>query len=124
ASDLKRGDYITQEWLAFIRGLSTDLSPETMAQIDEHLNLSMSANRLIKSEWYQLGIKAGYKAIRPFMEEHLALVGRRWLIEGVYQELHDSKDKEDLVWAKDVFERVKGNYHFVARSTVEEILYN
>ncbi|MFT5780357.1 MAG: leukotriene-A4 hydrolase, partial [Crocinitomicaceae bacterium] len=36
ASDLKRGDYITQEWLAFIRGLSTDLSPETMAQIDEH----------------------------------------------------------------------------------------
>ncbi len=123
-TSMSRGDYVTQEWLAFIRALSTDLAPSDMAMIDDKLDFSRSANAVIKSEWYQLAIKTGYKDARPHMKKHLKLVGRRWLIGGIYQTLRDSKDKSDLPWAKSVFEEAKENYHFVSKSSVQEILYD
>lgn len=123
-ANMKRDDYTTQEWQAFIRGLSDDISPETMADIDEHLMFSMSANSAIKSEWFQLGVRVGNKQIRPYMEEHLTKIGRRWFIEGIYQTLNDSEDKDDSDWAKGVFSKAKDNYHYVSKSTIEEILYN
>ena len=121
-ANLQRSDFITQEWVAFIRGLSNDISPETMAELDEKLAFSQNANRVIKLEWFQLAVRAGYKASRPHMREHLTKVGRRWLIEGIYRELANSDDKSDLEFAKSVFDRAKENYHFVSRSTVAEIL--
>ncbi|MDG1332807.1 MAG: M1 family metallopeptidase [Crocinitomicaceae bacterium] len=121
-ANLERSDFITQEWVAFIRGLSDDISPETMAELDEKLAFSQSANRVIKLEWYQLAVRVGYKSARPYMKEHLTKVGRRWLIEGIYRALAESEDKSDLAFAKEVFEQAKGNYHFVSRSTVAEIL--
>lgn len=121
-ANLKRGDFITQEWVAFIRGLSDDISPETMAELDEKLAFSQSANRVIKLEWFRLAVRTGYKAARPHMREHLTKVGRRWLIEGIYRELAESDDTSDLEFAKEVFDHAKNNYHFVSRSTIEEIL--
>lgn len=121
-ANLKRNDFITQEWVAFIRGLSNDISPETMAELDEKLAFSQSANRVIKLEWYQLAVRVGYKAARPHMKEHLMKVGRRWLIEGIYRELAESDDKSDIAFAREVFKEAKENYHFVSRSTVAEIL--
>ena len=122
--DLKRSDFITQEWQAFIRGLSTDISIETMIKIDEKLHFSDQANRQLKVEWYQLAVRVGNKSVRPEMKEHLVLVGRRWYIERIYQALKDSDDPDDLVWAKQVYDEAKNNYHFVSKSTIEEILYN
>jgi hypothetical protein len=122
--DLKRSDFITQEWQAFIRALSMDLSPDMMMKIDEKLHFSDQANRQLKVEWYQLAVRIGNKSIRPEMKEHLVLVGRRWYIERIYQALKDSEDPEDLAWAKEVYSEAKNNYHFVSKSTVEEILFN
>ncbi|MFK7784316.1 MAG: M1 family metallopeptidase [Crocinitomicaceae bacterium] len=121
-ANLKRGDFITQEWVAFIRGLSDDISPETMAELDEKLEFSENANRVIKLEWFQLAVRTGYTAARPHMKEHLVKVGRRWLIEGIYKTLAKSDDPSDVDFAKDVFDEAKDNYHFVSRSTVEGIL--
>lgn len=121
-ANLERKDFITQEWLAFIRGLSDDITSKTMRELDKKLAFSQSANSVIKSEWYQLAIRVGYKDARPYMKQHLIKIGRRWLVEGIYGELAESKDPSDLVWAKAVFEEAKGNYHFVTRSTVAEIL--
>ena len=39
-ANLERSDFITQEWVAFIRGLSDDISPETMAELDAKLAFS------------------------------------------------------------------------------------
>lgn len=121
---MKRGDFITQEWLAFIRALSPSISSNKLAMIDKQLDFSKSANAVIKSEWFQLTIKAGYTENRPEIEKHLTLVGRRWLIQGIYQELRESARKDDLEWAKGIFEKVQGNYHFISRSTVKDILYS
>lgn len=121
-ANVKRSDFITHEWLAFIRGLSDDIDPKTMRELDKKLAFSKSANSVIKSEWYQLAIRVGYKDVRPDMKAHLVKIGRRWLIEGIYNELANSKDKSNLKWAKEVFTVAKDNYHFVSRSTVAEIL--
>lgn len=121
-ANLERKDFITQEWLAFIRGLSDDISPKTMRELDKKLEFSKNANSAIKSEWFQLAIRVGYKDARPYMKAHLIKIGRRWLVEGIYHELAKSKDPSNLAWAKTVFSEAKENYHFVTRSTVAEIL--
>jgi len=123
-ANLDRSDFITQEWVAFIRGLSDTISPQTMAQLDKKLAFSQSANRVIKLEWFQLAVRTGYKSARPYMKEHLVKVGRRWLVEGIYKTLMESDDPSDQEFAMSVFEEAKGNYHFVTRSTVQEILEN
>ncbi len=122
--DVERGDYITQEWMTFIRSLSNSTSPEQMKKIDEQLKFSSEANPAIKSAWFQLAIQTGYQDIRPEMQAYLNLVGRRWYIEGIYQELRDSKHQGDLVWAKEVFAGAQKNYHFVSKSTIEDVLYS
>ena len=120
---MKRDDHTTQEWQAFIRGLSTDLKPSDLKKIDDQLHFSSESNAALKSEWFQLAIKVGYTEIRPDMEAHLTKIGRRWFIEGIYQALKDSKNPDDLAWAKTVFAKAKNNYHFVSKSTIQEILY-
>lgn len=119
----KRNDLTTQEWQAFIRNIADTVSPENLQLIDKHLDFKGSGNRAIMSEWFQLCVKAGNKEVRPEMRAHLNLIGRRWLIEGIYQSLKDSSDPEDLEWAKSVFEEAQKNYHYVSKITIEEILY-
>lgn len=121
-ANLKRGDFITQEWVAFIRGLADDVDPTSMRELDEQLSFSESANSVIKLEWFQLAVRTGYKEARPHMKAHLMKVGRRWLVEGVYKALANSDDPSDLAWAKEVFAEAKNNYHFVTRSTIADIL--
>ena len=78
----------------------------------------------MKSAWFQLAVQTGYQDVRPEMAAYLNKVGRRWYIEGIYQELKDSKHEGDLVWAKEVFADAQKNYHFVSKSTIQEVLYN
>lgn len=120
----KRSDYITQEWITFIRSLDKELSLETMKKLDDQFKFSTESNPAIKSSWFQLAVTSGYSEARPEMAEYLKLVGRRWYIESIYQALHDSKNPDDLVWAKQVFEEAKQHYHFVSKTTIQEVLYN
>lgn len=120
---VKRTDLTTQEWQAFIRNIADTVAPSKLQLIDEYLDFKGSGNRAIMSEWFQLNVKVGNKEVRPEMRSHLNLIGRRWLIEGIYQSLKDSRDTEDLEWAKNVFEEARNNYHHVSKITIEEILY-
>jgi leukotriene-A4 hydrolase len=117
---VERKDYITQEWLAFIRRLPRSISPKKMAVIDNILHFKKCGNAELMAEWYVLGIQVGYTDIRPDMSKFLIKVGRRKFLKPIYTEL--AKTKENKNWAKAVFKEAKGNYHFVSRNTIEEIL--
>ena len=117
----EREDFTTQEWLAFIRGLSDEVDPKLLSEIDRHLAFSTEANGGIKSEWFQLAVRNGYKSVRPHMKAHLKRIGRRWFIEGIYQSLMNS-DESDQAWANATYAEAKNNYHFVSRTTIEDIL--
>lgn len=118
----KRSDFITQEWLTFIRSLKHDTDLKTMAMLDQKFELSTNANPAIKSDWFKLCVRSGYTKVRPQMKAYLCKVGRRWFIESVYQCLVDSDKEGDYAFAQEVFEEAKHNYHFVSRSTIEEVL--
>ncbi len=120
--NIKRADRVTQEWQAFIRKLSPELSTEVLNEIDSNLMLSAEANPAIKSDWFILNINAGNKIIRPFMEAYLIKIGRRWYIESIYQALVDSGLKGDKEFALATFEKAKNGYHFVSKSTIEGVL--
>ncbi|PWL29407.1 MAG: aminopeptidase [Fluviicola sp. XM-24bin1] len=120
----KRGDFITQEWLTFIRSLKHDTDLKTMAMLDQKFEFSTKANPAIKSDWFKLCVRAGYTPARPQIKAYLCKIGRRWFIESVYQCLVDSQKDGDYEFALEVFEAAKDNYHFVSRSTIEEVLKN
>ena len=125
ANDLNgasRNDYITQEWLTFIRTLDENISNELMAQLDEQFQFSTDANAIIKSDWFKLSAKSQYRAKQEEMEKYLIKIGRRWLIEGIYELLMTTGEKEDQDFARQAFEKAKNGYHFVSRSTIDEIL--
>lgn len=118
---ITRDKFITQEWVEFIRHLPSKISPKSLEKLDEKLDFKGCGNAEIMTEWYLVGIKNGYKSIRPEIKQFLYKIGRRKYIAPIYESL--SKNKEDLIWAKKVFLRAKNSYHFITYSTVEEILY-
>lgn len=120
---MKRTDHITQEWQTFIRNLNKDLDSDQMKLIDNKLEFSKNGNPAIQSDWFLLSVRSGYTDNRQEMEQYLIKIGRRWFIESIYQALYDSDNPDDREWAKMVFDKAKNGYHFVSRSTIEEILY-
>ncbi|MFT6982408.1 MAG: aminopeptidase N [Crocinitomicaceae bacterium] len=119
----KRGDFTSQEWQTFIRGLDQSIPNEMMNKIDAQFKFSTEGNPALKSDWFYLAIKSGNKKLRPEAAAYLNKIGRRWYIESIYQACKDSEDPDDLAWGKSVFEEAQKNYHFVSKSTIQEILY-
>jgi len=118
---LERNKYITQEWQAFIRELPDDIDPKLMKKLDAELNFRDWGNSEIMCEWYVLGIKAGYTELRPSIEKFLNKVGRRKYLMPIYTALAERPG--DLQWAQKVFEKAKAHYHYVSKSSVEQLLY-
>lgn len=117
-----RGDFITQEWQAFIRALTPEVSVEVLKSLDAQFEFAKNGNPAIQSDWFQLAVKTGYKDVRPEMKSYLCKIGRRWYIESIYQCLMDSKDVSDHQFAKDVFKAAAPGYHFVSKSTIADIV--
>ena len=117
----KLDQFLTQEWLVFIRSLSDTIHIDKLKNMDDVLNFKACGNSEIMTEWYVLGLKNNYQDIKPDLEAFLMKVGRRKYLEPIYNQL--AKNTEDLSWAKRVFKNAKNNYHFVSNKTIEEILY-
>ncbi|MBL4862583.1 MAG: aminopeptidase [Crocinitomicaceae bacterium] len=60
-SNVKRSDYITQQWQAFIRALDDTLSIDKMKRIDDQLQFASESNPALKSDWFFKAVKTGYK---------------------------------------------------------------
>lgn len=116
-----RDQLITQEWLAFIRALPDTLPVKSYQKLDAKLNFKSCGNSEIMFEWYMKNIKANNRVVFPSMKRFLLKVGRRKFVEPLFEELVKTPDNK--VWALEVYNEMKDNYHFVTRSTVESILF-
>jgi aminopeptidase N len=119
---LKKDKFITQEWLTFIRKLPINLAVNQMEEIDKKLNFKNSRNAEIMTEWFVLAIQTGYKDIRPEMSRFLQKVGRRKFLLPIYKNLAKSKDKSNLVFAKEVYTKARPYYHSVSKKTMDDLL--
>jgi len=117
---LTRDKYTPQEWQAFIRQLPDHMDPARLTLLDSKLSFKSWGNAEVATEWYVLGIKSGYKAIRPHMKTFLMRTGRRKFILPIYTALKGSKD--DLAWGREIYAEARSNYHPVAVMSVDELL--
>ncbi|MCE3296490.1 MAG: Leukotriene-A(4) hydrolase [Crocinitomicaceae bacterium] len=117
---LTRDKYITQEWLAFIRKLPRDISIDKLKKLDEKLNFKNCGNAEIMTEWYVLGIQAGYTELRPNISAFLNKVGRRKFLLPIYKTL--AKDAENLKFARQVYKQARPYYHSVSQKTMDDLL--
>lgn len=118
---ITREKFITQEWMAFIRRLPTDISVDKLRKLDEKLGFKNCGNTEIMTEWYILAIKAGYTDVRPDMAAFLQKIGRRKYLMPLYKNLA-AKDQESKEWAKSVYKKARPYYHAVSFKTIDEIL--
>lgn len=121
-ADKLRGDYTTQEWLTFIRTLKAEVPHKQLKKLNNQFNFSSKANSIVKSDWFKLCARAEFRDVQSDMQKFLVKIGRRWLVEGVYQALMNTKNKKDAQFAKETFEKASPSYHFVTRTTIKEIV--
>jgi hypothetical protein len=119
-TQLKRSDFIAQEWQEFIRQLPEKCDVKQMRKLDKEMNFKGWGNAEIMYEWYLLGIHSGYTEIRPEMERFLCKVGRRKYLQPIYAEL--VKDSTNKVWAEKVYRKAEKGYHPVSKQTIEKLL--
>ena len=117
---ITRDKYITQEWMAFIRRLPKDISVDKLKLLDEKLDFKNCGNAEIMTEWYVLGIEAGYDELRPNIKVFLKKIGRRKFLLPIYKTL--AKEPENLKFAREVYKEARPYYHSVSQKTMDDLL--
>ena len=110
----------TNELLYFISHLQDSLGAEKMTLLDKEFNFTNSGNAEVQCAWYTLAIRYAYKPAYPNLERFLSAVGRRKFLRPLYKEL--IKTPAGKTWAKEIYAKVRGNYHPVAQGTIDEML--
>ncbi len=118
-NQLKREDFIVQEWQTFIRALDQDIAIERLRYLDQKMKFSAWGNSEVMAEWFVLNINCGNREIRPEIEKFISKVGRRKFLLPIYKAL--VKNPEDKVWVKKVFDKSKAYYHAISRNSISEL---
>jgi hypothetical protein len=113
-------DWSTHEWLHFLRNLPQALSGEEMTSLDNFGNFTASGNAEIITEWGVIAIRNKYKKMDAKIESFLITTGRRKFLSPLYNEL--IKTAEGKKRAREIYEKARPNYHFVATNTFDKLL--
>lgn len=120
AAQLRTAEWSTQEWIRFLEGLPLTLSAEQMSELDASFRFTGTPNPEIAQRWYPLSVRSGYFEARVAISDFLKRIGRRKLILPIYTALAESK--EDLGFARKVFEEARAGYHPITVVSVEALL--
>lgn len=122
ASSLKEktANWSTHEWLHFIKHLPKEITVNQLSDLDKVFNFSNSGNSEILALWFLQSIKSDYQPAFDNLEKFLIKIGRRKFLQPLYLEL--SKSEKHKAWAKEVYKKARGNYHYVSFNTIDKIL--
>ena len=122
ASSLKEKttNWSTHEWLHFIKHLPKEITLIQLSDLDNVFNFSNSGNSEILALWFLQSIKSDYQPAFDNLEKFLIKIGRRKFLQPLYLEL--SKSEKHKAWAKEVYKKARGNYHYVSFNTIDKIL--
>ncbi len=110
----------TNEKLYFIKTLPQALSPEKLLAIDREFYFTNSGNAELQCTWYTLAVKNNYTPAYSKIEEFLVNVGRRKFIVPIYKELLATPEGRKK--AIEIYKKARPNYHFVAYSTIDDMM--
>ena len=122
AEELKESSDVwsTHEWLHFLKHLPDTLALVQLLDLDNTFNLSNSGNSEILAVWFLQSIKNDYRPAFENLEKFLVKIGRRKFLQPLYLEL--SKNEDHKIWAKNVYQKARENYHYVSFNTIDKIL--
>mgnify|MGYP001480580743 FL=1 len=122
ASSLKEktANWSTHEWLHFIKNLPKEITVIQLSDLDKVFNFSNSGNSEILALWFLQSIKSDYQPAFDNLEKFLIKIGRRKFLQPLFLEL--SKNEKHKAWAKEVYKKARGNYHYVSFNTIDKIL--
>ncbi len=113
-------DWVAQQWLYFLNGMPPTLAAAQLADLDKAFGLSKSPNAEIGHSWLKLVIVNDYRPAFPRLEEYLKTIGRRKLIEPLYESLMKTPAGSEA--AKRVFAKARAGYHPEAVKAIEAIV--
>ncbi len=113
-------DWSTHEWLHFLKNLPTQLSPGQMKSIDDFGNFSSLGNAELITAWGVIAIRNHYSKMDSKIEKFLIETGRRKFLSPLYGEL--LKTEEGRRRAKEIYDKARPNYHFVAVNTFDKLI--
>jgi leukotriene-A4 hydrolase len=113
-------DWAAQQWLYFLDGMPPTLAAAQLADLDKAFGLSKSPNAEIGHSWLKLVIANDYHPGFPRLEEYLKTIGRRKLIEPLYESLMKTPAGTEV--AKRVFAKARPGYHPETVKAIEAIV--
>ncbi len=119
---IKRNDFIVQEWQTFIHSLPENIGKSKLQKLDSYFSFKNCGNTEIMTDWFVLGIKNNYTELNPDIQKFLVKVGRRKYLLPIYETMLNNNKTKAL--AIDIFEKNKGNYHSVTKNSIEELINN
>ncbi len=117
---LKTSDWVTQQWLHFLRELPANLSQRRLAELDETFGFTSSGNNEILFCWLILAIRENYSPADERLEEFLITIGRRKFLQPLYEEL--VKTTEGHERARRIYAKARPRYHSVSSGTIDSIV--
>jgi len=120
AGNLPAEQWITHEWLHFLRSLPDQTSPAQMAALDATWGLTECGNYEILMQWGLNAIRCGYEPGYACVERLLLTQGRRKFLKPLYQEL--ARTPAGKTRALELYKKARSTYHQIAVNTIDEIL--
>jgi len=119
---LKKEDFITQEWQMFIRYLPKSITVDKLERLNSYFGFNRTENAEIALDWFTLCINANYDGVLPDIERFLRKIGRRKFVLPLYELLAQKPQYKNF--AKTLFDSQKNYYHAVTKNSVEKLFIN
>ena len=120
AKDLPGKDWITHQWLRFLRSLPEQVPADRMDALDEAWNLSETGNSEIRCQWLLQAIRSDYAPAWPALEAFLTSQGRRKFLKPLYTALASTPAGKERALA--IYAKARPGYHAVSYGTIDKIL--
>ena len=120
AAKLDTGAWTTHEWLHFLTTLPEALSLDQLSELDAAFGLTESGNSEIAHAWLLLAIHAGYSHADSQLEQYLTRIGRRKLIQPLYEALVATPSGHERALA--IYRRARPGYHPISVATIDPIV--
>lgn len=124
AADLDTADWVSHQWVHFVRALPLDLGVSRMAEVDAAFGFTASGNIEVATAWLELAVASGHAFETPAVDqalgEFLTRHGRALYIRKVYEKL--AATEQGMARAREIYVTARPTYHPVSQSVVDRIL--
>ncbi|MCB1043034.1 MAG: M1 family metallopeptidase [Acidobacteria bacterium] len=115
----KTDEWVTQEWLHFLRSLPQQLAPEKLADLDRSFGLTHTGNAEIACTWFTLCIANNYTPSYDAVQTFLGTIGRRKFLMPLYEALLANPNTKELADA--IYRKSRSNYHSISQASLDKL---